>query len=470
MRSHEAGCLLAACLLLLAPSQRPTNNSASVLNHEFETAVAEYRSKQYGQAQQTLAGLLKQFPTNFELNELMGLNYQAQGMAHEAERYLARAASEKPASAEARMYWASSLMALRQYSRAGQEFEAAVRLQPSGYDTNHNLGEFYLATGKVPSAIPYLRKAQQANPSSLANGHDLALAEIRTGHFQEARDTLRRIVALSPSHPSPELLSLMAAVDEKMGQPAQAAKEYQLAAHTSPTEENIFAWGGDLLLHHALGPAEQVFKQGAELYPHSLRLAIGLGLAAYGVNHYQEAINAFSNAISLRPNDPRPYKMLEMVSNISPERAPEVTERFAHFAALEPHNPNALYYYALCLSKASRTPDDAAASLRAEKLLETVIGIDPNFADAHFQLGILYSRQRQIKEAVTQYERAIELEPSLAEAHYRLATALVEVGKRDEARREFQTFSRLHNLQAGEKRNHRSAIMEFQSILASPAR
>jgi tetratricopeptide (TPR) repeat protein len=470
MRRESYSLLLTACLLLFAPLQRSTSPPSSVLNQEFEAAVSHYRNKQYARAQQILIGLLKQFPNNFELNELMGLTCQAQGQAREAEAHFARAVTQKPASANARMYWASSLMALRQYSRAEEEFKAAVRLQPSQYDTNHNLGEFYLAAGKVPSAIPYLQKAQQADPSSVPNGHDLALAEIKTGQLHEAKLTLERLLALRRSQPSPDLLSLLAALDEKSGQYIQAAKNYQLAARMDPSEGNIFAWGGDMLLHHAYGPAEQIFQQGAKLYPHSLRLAIGLGIASYSLNHYQDAMTAFSNAISLSPNDARPYKMLMMVYDISPAETPEVTETLARFATLEPYNPNALYYYAICLSKESRTKADPAVSQKAESLLETVTDADPNFADAHLQLGILYWRQGEVTRAITQYEKAIEKEPSLAEAHFRLASALVRVGERGQAQREFQTFSRLQRLQSKEKRNQRSAIVQFESILASPAK
>ncbi|MGH9451174.1 MAG: tetratricopeptide repeat protein [Terriglobia bacterium] len=470
IRKEASSLLVVACLLLLAPMQRPSNAPSSILNQEFLSAVSLYRKGQYARSQQILVGLLGESPDNFELNELMGLVCKAQGNAGEAEKHFASAVRQKPGSAEARMYWASSLIALRHYSRAEQEFEAAVRLQPFGYDTNHNLGEFYLAAGKVSSAIPYLQKAQQADPSSLANGHDLALAEIRTGRVHEAKLTVDHLLSVQRSRPSADLVSLIAAVDEKSGQYVAAAKEYQVAAQMSPTEGNMFAWGGDLLLHHALAPAEQVFEQGARLYPNSLRLQIGLGIASYSLNYYKAALAAFSNAISLSPNDPRPYKMLMMIYDISPANAPGVTQSFAHFAALEPHNPNAAYFYALCLAKQARVKPDSAVSQKAESLLRTAIAADPGFADAHLQLGIQYWRQHQIPEAIAQYEQAIVHEPSLADAHFRLAAALVRAGKRDQARREFQTFSRLKSLQSKQKRLQRSAIADFEAILTSPGK
>jgi tetratricopeptide (TPR) repeat protein len=468
IRKEIYSLLSAACLFLSAPLlQQPSNTPVAVLNQEFQAAVSDYQSQQYGPARRILTDLLRQFPDKFELNELMGLVCRGQGNTVEAGRYLAKAVALKPGSAEARMYWASSLMDLRQYARAGKEFEKAVQLQPSRYDTNHDLGEFYLAAGKLSAAIPYLQRAQQADPSSVANGHDLALAEIKTGHLNGAKATLQHLLVL---HPSADLVSLLAAVDEKSGQYVEAAKEYQLAARMNPTEGNMFAWGSELLLHHALGPAEQVFEQGTRLYPRSPRLQIGFGIALYSRSRYHEAAVAFSKAVELNPSDPRPYKMLSMVYDISPPQAPEVTESLARFARLEPRNPNALYYYALCLWKGSRAKASPGDSQKAENLLKTVTALDPDFAEAHLQLGILYWRQHQVAGAIQQYRQAVENQPSLAEAHYRLAAALVRIGERVQAQREYAIYSRLHAVETKQKQKKRASILQFQPILASPAK
>jgi tetratricopeptide (TPR) repeat protein len=454
-------------LIFGSPPQQPASTSVQALNQEFQAAVSDYQSHQYGKARLILKSLLRRSPDNFDLNELMGLVWRGQGDSEEAEKYLAKAVELKPSSADARMYWASCLIGLRQYSRAQKEFQTAVQLQPTRYDTNHNLGEFYIAEGKLSAAVPYLQMAQQADPSSIPNGHDLALAEIKMGHLNEAEAALKRLLAL---HPSADVLSLLAAVDERTGQEVRAASEFQLAARMSPTEANMFAWGSDLLLHHALGPAEQVFEQGARLYPRSRRLQIGLGIALYSRSRYGEAVDAISQAIELDPGDPRPYQMLSMIYDIAPPQAPEVTKTLARFAHVEPRNPSALYYYALCLWKGSRAHATLASAERAEGLLKAAVALNPDFADAHLQLGILYWQQHQVTNAMEQYRQAIKVQPKLAEAHYRLAAALVRIGERSQAQRQYEIYSRLHAIQTKAKQQKRSAILEFESILASPAK
>jgi tetratricopeptide (TPR) repeat protein len=451
-------CTLLCAACIISAADQPSRRSVAALNRQFQTAVAYYQHRQYDQARQVLGGLLKQVPNSFQLNELMGLVYTAQGQPARATGYLAKAVRLKPASAEARMYWAANLTALHQNSRAESEFRKAVQLEPASFDTNHNLGEFYLRAGNIPAAIPYLRKAEQIDSSSYNNGYDLALAEIKTGKYRDAKLDLQRLLRRQNAA---DLHSLLATADEKTGHYIQAANEYELAAHMSPTEQNIFAWGSELLAHHTLEPAVQVFQRGVEIHPHSAELQVGLGIALYSRGHYEQAINAFCHAIDLNPNDSRSYEFLGKIYDISPLQAQAVTKRFARFVQLQPHNPQALYYYALSLWKASRTQTTAADLEQVQRLLESAVKLNPHFPEAHLQLGILYFQQRRYGDAVVQYRQAIRTQPDLADAHYRLGEALARTGQSAEAQQEFRTFARLHAQQVQEREKERRGIMQF---------
>jgi tetratricopeptide (TPR) repeat protein len=430
----------------------------SDLNRQFQTAVALYQTQQYDQARQVLERLLRQAPDSFEMNELMGLICTGQHKASQANFYFTKAVHLQPQSGQAHTYLAANLVDLGQNERAEIEFKRAVRLEPASYEANHNLGEFYIRIRKLAAAITYLKKAQQIQPSAYNNGYDLALAEIKTRQYADAKTEIRN---LQTYHDSAELYSLLATIYEKTGQYIQAAKEYELAAHMDPSEQNIFDWGSELLLHHTLEPATQVFAKGVQLYPRSVRLQIGLGIALYSRTHYQEAIDAFCHAIDLNPEDPRPYVFLGRIYDVSPLQAEAVTRRFARFAQLQPRNPQALYYYALSLWKGARTQTRPVDLQQVEKLLERAVLIDPAFADAHFQLGTFYAQERRYPAAIEQYQRAIQLQPTLADAHYRLGEALARTGKKDQAQQQFRIFSQLHAQQVKDREKQRSEIMQF---------
>ena len=58
-----------------------------------------------------------------------------------------------------------------------------------------------------------------------------------------------------------------------------------------------------------------------------------------------------------------------------------------------------------------------------------------NFADAHYELGNVYSSVGNYKKAVTHYKEAIRIQPDFAAltAHNNLGTALTKLGRQDEA-------------------------------------
>ena len=71
------------------------------LDRAFQSATAHYETKKYAEAQKELEPLLARLPNSFEVNELMGLVYAAQGLDEKANRYLKAATRLKPNDAAA---------------------------------------------------------------------------------------------------------------------------------------------------------------------------------------------------------------------------------------------------------------------------------------------------------------------------------------------------------------------------------
>ena len=206
----------------------------------------------------------------------MGLVLASEGQENAANPFFEKAVRVQPDSGDAHQNLGTNLLRLERVSLAEQEFKRAAQLKRNDYITNHNLGEFYIQDGRFPDAVPYLKEAQEARPESYENGYDLALAEIQSGMLREARI---QVDALIRVRDTADLHELLAAVKEKQQDYLAAANEYQHAAQMDPNENNIFAWGAELLRHHTPEPAIQVISRGIELYPQSARLQIGLGIA-----------------------------------------------------------------------------------------------------------------------------------------------------------------------------------------------
>jgi tetratricopeptide (TPR) repeat protein len=428
------------------------------LDREFKTAVTLYEAGKYTEAATQLEQLVHRLPESFEVQELLGLVYAAQSQNDKANEHLEKAVKLKPDSASARTNLGHNLLLLGKLDLAEQQFQRAAALEPQDYEANHNLGELYARSNKVAEAIPFLERAQSINPSSYDNGYDLALAYLFTERFSDARQLIHD---LSRRKDTAELHNLLGEVEEKEGNFVAAANDFETAAHMEPGESNIFDWGSELLLHRTLEPAIEVFRQGAERYPDSARMAIGLGMALYSLGKYDEAVKSLLRATDLNPGDPRGYPFLSGAFDSSPSQAEQVIERFRRFAELQPKNGRAVYYYAMSLWKGKRSRDPDLDLNQIEVLLKKSMALEPGLAEAHLQLANLYSDQRKYAESIPEYLRARELSPGSADVHYRLAQAYVRLGEKDLAQQELKVYQQLEAQHLSDLDKQRAEIRQF---------
>ena len=87
---------------------------------------------------------------------------------------------------------------------------------------------------------------------------------------------------------------------------------------------------------------------------------------------------------------------------------------------------------------------------QAAALYEKAVTADPQYAEAHSNLGYCYRKQKMYDRAVRSYKRAITLEPDLAEAHEYLGEAYAETGQFDLAEKELATLRQIGSEEAEE--------------------
>jgi tetratricopeptide (TPR) repeat protein len=334
----------------------------------------------------------------------------------------------------------------------------ALRADPSSFDKNHQLGEYYLSVGDPGAGIPYLEKARELKSGDRPNGYDLAAAYLETKSPAKAQLLLRDLIRREDLA---EFHNLLGKADEALADPTSAVNEFQLAAQMDPSEKNMFDWGNELLLHETVQPAIEVFKRGVALHPDSLRMYIGLGIALYSRNSYDAAIEALCHASDLNPSDPRPYLFLGKMYGLTRSQADEVAKRMKRFMETNPDNALAYYYAALTLWKGSRGGERGVDVARVEALFRKSLALDPHGADAHLQLGILYSDQRREPEAIAEFQVAIHLNPDDPDAHYHLAQAYLRAGDQARGQEELQLYEKLRQPQGDETEKRRREIQRL---------
>ena len=290
---------------------------------------------------------------------------------------------------------------------------------------------------------------------------------LKSGESQErllaAREQVRTMLAKADTANGHRL---MGELNERLGDPLEAVREYERAALMDPSEQNHFEWGTELLLHRADGPAAEVFTKGSNAHPDSARMLAGLGAALYAEGKREEAAGRLCEASDLKPADPAPYVFLGKMEKAATGVLVCVEQKLARFAQEQPGNALANYYYGVTLWKRDRGSEKNAAGLQqAEALLEKAVNIDPNLGEAYLQLGILHSERGDFEQAIRDYKKAIEVNPQLGEAHYRLGSAYKRTGEESKAEQEFRAYEKIEKAETAAIESRRRELRQFLIIL-----
>jgi tetratricopeptide (TPR) repeat protein len=321
--------------------------------------------------------------------------------------------------------------------------------EPNDTEANRALGKLLIREGKAKEAVVYLEQGARATPGD-AKVH-----------------------------------RLLAEAEEKSGDSLSSVREYQRAAELDASEENLFAWGTELLAHRALEPATEVLSKGNRLFPRSERMKVALGVTWYERGSFDDAAQWMERASDLEPENALPYLFLGRMESLAKTRLAGVEERLERFARQRPKDAQANYYYAVSLWKgveeSGGTAGDSEVTRRVEDLLKKAVTFDSSFAPGFLQLGNFYRERGDEARAVEEYRKAIkagmvqtegvatlETNQAIAEAHYRLAQAYSRSGDKAKAMEELKLQAKAKEIIEASEERQRKQVQEFVIGLKQP--
>jgi tetratricopeptide (TPR) repeat protein len=138
-----------------------------------------------------------------------------------------------------------------------------------------------------------------------------------------------------------------------------------------------------------------------------------LGVAYGGLGRYQDAIDAYKQAIRIDPDYPEAHLNLG-VAYCKLGRMQEAIEDFKEAIRGKPNYAEAYNNLGFVYDTLGRLQDAIDAYKQAIK-------IRPDNANAYYNLGLAYSKLGRISDAIDAYRQAIRIRPDDAEAHNSLA-------------------------------------------------
>jgi protein O-GlcNAc transferase len=99
---------------------------------------------------------------------------------------------------------------------------------------------------------------------------------------------------------------------------------------------------------------------------------------------------------------------------------------------------------------------------------QKVTHLQPDDAEAHYNLGVIHKSKDQLNQAATSYQRAIKLKPDYAEAHSNLGNTLKDLGRLDAAITHYRRALKIQPHSADTHNNLGTALKDLGTLNKNP--
>jgi len=439
--------------------QRALNVHPGDFQAGYELALALHEDKQFAAAKKVLNQITApQDPDSaakyYSLAGVVAEDLKEFGAAAESYR---RAYAITPGSYEIYVALVRAILSARTAPSNG-----ALPAPPENLSAPQNLalGVLFSGAGAYEQAIPRLEEALRLDPNNDTATADLALAYKNAGKNSAAVDLIRRAVK---ERPSAGLYNLLGGLDEESGDFVEAVQSFQRAVELDANNEQYyFDLGMEYLSHFTFGPAAEVFQVGTRKFPHSSRQYLGLAFSHYAVREYADAANAFTTALEIDPASPAVFQAWKTVLTfLAPKDWEQLLPRLNRLAMAHPQNAQLAFAYGAALFRVEVSKGSEGTFDRPQTLLEKAVRLQPDFPEAHLELGGLYAARKVDQKAVVEYLEAIRQDPTSDSAHYRLAQVYRDMNKLDLATQELGRYQELSRLREEKLKQSRSVVKQF---------
>jgi tetratricopeptide (TPR) repeat protein len=290
----------------------------------------------------------------------------------------------------------------KNFARAGDLLEQAIRMDPSGAYGYNALGIAYLEQGDFEHAVPAFRDAIRLAPHWAYPRHNLALAHVETGDYNGAIRAYQDAMRIAPNYMYlPYNLGL---VYQRLNRRKDAERSYRRAMALSPdSAEPYNALGSLKAVAGRKSEAEELYRQALARDPKLLAARHNLALLlAEEPARRAEALTLWrENLVADAEHLP---SRLALAETLAPVDAPTAADEYRQVLALRPEYAAARMALADLLLKAG---DLEGARIELKELLAR----DAANSAAWERIGDLETTRESFAEARSAYEKALQTAP-----------------------------------------------------------
>ena len=315
-----------------------------------------------------------------------------------------------------------------------------VQLDPTDFDAQWSLGDFYLAAGKTDEAAKLAESLLAARPQHPAGYLLRAGLALGADRVSDAIGLLKQAAELDPTMVRP--LLALANIYFAQQELRQAAEWYERALKVAPSSADVRVARGHFLF--ATGTPEEgrkEFQKAVELSPDQEHVRLVLADRYVALGRRDGAERELSGLVA----DMNSHKARKALAELK-LAAGQVAETKPLVSAIleaDEHDPVGIYLKGRIALAENDVP-------QAVGLFEESIGRNATLSVPHLYLGLARLAQGRVDSAQEALREAIRLQPDNEAAHLTLAKLYLAQQKQAEAEKEARQALRLNpaNLEA----------------------
>ncbi len=493
-------------------------------NPALDQGVQLIREGRFEEALLRLEEAHRVAPRDPAIENLLGITETKLGHVDEADSHYRNAIRLDPSQAAPHRNLGFNLLTAKDYARAEPELREASRLNPQDPFAHYYLLLLALATGRDAEALNEASHAGRLVENDPETSAELAEAEIRLGHGDEAGSEVERLETSSQLASAREYG--IAVLFARHGFYAEAVRCFRHIASEQPSWQNRYNLALALLYDNQPAEASSLLSALHAEQPANADILMYLGSAFEMQQKIPEALEAYRAALAADPSNPdrtldytrvlmdadRYDEAIQVVQSglgktaetpplqlrlgaIEMVKGNYSAARDAFHAALAADPDLDVAWVGLAETYAREDNDSEAIRIlesarekrpgrylleyyfgllaaRLGRVPEAVIALEnaaklqPLSPDPFFQLGKLYAEQQNWLKARQALEHVTELNPQFAPAHYQLSRVYAHLGMDARAEQEAQRTRTLIDAQRNDvlrKQRERGASFQPQT-------
>jgi tetratricopeptide (TPR) repeat protein len=324
------------------------------------------------------------------------------------------------------------------FSEAEDAWRAYLKAYPANPEPYAHLGLLQARQQHYKEAVPLYRKALDLNPNVPGLRLNLALALFKDGQLKEALPEFTTLLKDAPpgSPESQRVTILLGMVHYGLAQYADAVPLLRDAASRDPQNLPLrLALAHSCLWSKQYQCVMDVYHEILSLNAESAEADMIAGEALDEMKDNEGSTKMFRAAVQANPKEPNVHFGLGYLL-WTQRQYPEAASEFQAELANDPSHAQSMLYLGDADLQLNKSDD-------ARPLLAKAIQLDPSLWLGDLDLGIIDSDAGRNDDALRELQAAASLRPDEVNIHWRLARVYRALGKRDEAKAEFDRASKL---------------------------